>query len=157
MKLWLLRHGHAEPHNHRDALRQLTAEGRREILQSAAQLLGQPLQAILCSPYVRARQTAELVVEALQSTQVVEIVPWLTPESSLRDALANLAVRPEENILLVSHQPLIGELGGMLEHGHRQQPLVMATSSLAELEGDMPLAGCMHLCSLFHVTRQVGR
>jgi len=152
MKLWLLRHGHAEPHNNRDAQRQLTAEGRQEILQSAAQLIGQPLQAILCSQYVRARQTAALVVEALQSSLVVEIVPWLTPDSSLRDALASLAARSEEQILLVSHQPLIGELGGMLEHGHRQQPLPMATSSLAGLEGEMPLAGGMHLCSLFHVT-----
>jgi len=157
MKLWLLRHGHAEPHNSRDAQRQLTAEGRQEVLQSAAQLIGQPLQAILCSPYVRTRQTAELVVEALQSPVVVEVVPWLTPESSVRDALVNLAARPEGEILLVSHQPLIGELGGMLEHGHRQQPLPMSTSSLARFEGEMTLAGGMHLCLLFHVTHGVGR
>lgn len=157
MKLWLLRHGHAEPHNSRDAQRQLTADGRQEVLQSAAQLIGHPLQAVLCSPYVRARQTAELVVEVLQSAVVVEVVPWLTPESNLRDVLANLAARPEEDILLVSHQPLVGELAGMLEHGHRQQPLPMATSSLVRLEGEIPLAGGMQLCLTFDVRHAVRR
>lgn len=149
MRLWLLRHGHAEPHAGSDALRRLTTHGRQEVLQSAAQLIGRPLEAILCSPYVRARQTAELVVEALQSRLIVEIVPWLTPESSLGSALAYLAARPESELLVVSHQPLIGDLAGMLEHGHRQQALPMATAGLAELVGDMPLAGGMHLDSLF--------
>lgn len=150
MRLWLLRHGHAEPHAVSDALRRLTAQGRQEVLQSAAQLIGRPLEAILCSPYVRARQTAELVVEVLQSPLSVEIVPWLISESSPEGALGHLAARPEAEILLVSHQPLIGDLAGMLEHGHRQQPLLMATASLAALEGDMPLAGGMQLRSLFH-------
>jgi phosphohistidine phosphatase len=149
MKLWLLRHGHAEPHAASDALRRLTARGRLEVLQSAAQLIGRPLEAILCSPYVRARQTAELLAEALQSRLVIEIVPWLTPDSSLVSALGCLAARPETEFIVVSHQPLIGDLAGMLEHGHRQQPLPMATAALAGLEGEMPLAGGMQLDSLF--------
>lgn len=150
MRLWLLRHGHAEPHASGDAQRRLTAHGRQEVVQSAAQLIGRPLEAVLCSPYVRAQQTAGLVLEALQSSLTLEVVPWLTPESSLREVLGHLAARPEAEILLVSHQPLIGDLGGMLEHGHRQQPLPMGTASLAALQGDMPIAGGMHLMALFH-------
>ncbi|MNP87372.1 hypothetical protein D3C76_1882260 [compost metagenome] len=48
-------------------------------------------------------------------------------------------------MLLVSHQPLVGTLVGTLEHGHRQQPAAMSTASLAELEGEWPLAGLMTL------------
>jgi phosphohistidine phosphatase len=150
LKLWLLRHGHAEPHAANDAQRGLTEHGRQEVLQSAAHLIGRPLEVILCSPYVRARQTAELVVEALQGRLIIEIVPWLTPESSIRSALGSLAARPEAEILLVSHQPLIGELAGMLEHGHRQQALPMATASLAGMSGEMPLASGMQVDSVFH-------
>ncbi|MNE86520.1 hypothetical protein D3C80_1836320 [compost metagenome] len=51
-------------------------------------------------------------------------------------------------MLLVSHQPLVGTLVGALEHGHLQQPAAMSTASLAELEGDWPLAGLMSLRAL---------
>ena len=53
-----------------------------------------------------------------------------------------------EHVLLVSHQPLVGSLVGMLEHGHAQQPAPLSTASLAELEGDWPLAGLMTLRAL---------
>lgn len=150
MRLWLLRHGQAEPQASSDALRRLTTRGRAEVLQSAAHLLEGPLETILCSPYVRARQTAELVVEALRCRLIVEIVPWLTPENSPREVLDRLYARSEAKILLVSHQPLIGDLGGLLEHGHRQQPLPMKTASLAGFDGDLLLAGGMRLDTLFH-------
>jgi phosphohistidine phosphatase len=50
-----------------------------------------------------------------------------------------------EHVLLVSHQPLVGSLVGMLEHGHAQQPAPLSTASLAMLDGDWPLAGLMTL------------
>ena len=150
MRLWLLRHGQAEPQTTSDAARRLTVHGRQEVLQSAAHLLGRPIEAILCSPYGRARQTAELVGEALHCMSILEIVPWLVPESNVADALSHLAHRSEAEILLVSHQPLIGALGGMLEHGHRKQPMPMATASLAGLDGALALAGGMQLSLLFH-------
>ena len=55
-----------------------------------------------------------------------------------------------EHVLLVSHQPLVGTLVGMLEHGHGQQPAPLSTATLAELEGDWPLAGLMTLHGLYH-------
>jgi phosphohistidine phosphatase len=149
VRLWLLRHGHAEPHAAQDSLRRLTADGRREVLLSAAQLVARPLGAILCSPYVRARQTAELVAEALSSSLIIEIVPWLTPDVSAREALDCLAARHEGELLLVSHQPLVGELAGLLEHGHRQQPLPMKTAALAAFDGSLPVAGGMTLAMHF--------
>ena len=66
MKLWVLRHGEAVPYGScPDSERALTEQGRKEALNSAARLIGQPLTAIYASPYLRAQQTAQIVREAL--------------------------------------------------------------------------------------------
>ena len=148
MKVWILRHGEAQPHARRDAERELTAHGREQVLHSAARLIGQPLDCILVSPYVRAQQTAELVRKALGFTSELITVPWLTPESEPRDALSKLA--DSGNVLLVSHQPFVGELISLLLHGHLRQPQPMQTASLVELEGEWPLTGSMTLLSAHH-------
>lgn len=150
MKLWVLRHGEAEPHALRDDQRNLTAHGREQVLRSAAQLLGQPLEAILASPYVRAQQTAQLVHGALAFGKPVETVSWLTPETDPRQVAGELEARGVQHVLLVSHQPLVGRLVGWLGHGSLQHREPMDTASLAELEGDAALAGLMSLRSLHH-------
>ncbi|MDN6864596.1 MULTISPECIES: phosphohistidine phosphatase SixA [Pseudomonas] len=146
MKLWILRHGEAEAHARTDAERNLTERGRAEVLRSAAHLIGQPLNAIIASPYVRAQQTARLVREALGFVPDIRTVPWLTPEGSPEQVLAHLEA--EDNVLLVSHQPLVGNLISFLQHGHSRQPQPMYTASLAQLEGEFALAGLMSLVSL---------
>ncbi|MDP9510939.1 phosphohistidine phosphatase SixA [Pseudomonas idahonensis] len=148
MKLWVLRHGQAESHAPTDAQRNLTAHGREEVLGSAAQLIGQPISAIIASPYVRAQQTAQLVREALGFEAEIRTVPWLTPEANPLQVLQQLD--GADNLLLVSHQPLVGSLIGLLQHGHLRDPQPMNTASLAELEGDWPLAGLMILNGVKH-------
>ncbi|MEN5255364.1 phosphohistidine phosphatase SixA [Pseudomonas protegens] len=148
MKLWVLRHGQAESHAPTDAQRNLTAHGREEVLGSAAHLIGQPIAAILASPYVRAQQTAQLVREALGFEGEIRTVPWLTPEANPLQVLEQLD--SVDNLLLVSHQPLVGNLIGLLQHGHLRDPQPMNTASLAELEGDWPLAGLMTLNAVTH-------
>jgi phosphohistidine phosphatase len=124
MKLWVLRHGEAHHQAPTDAERELTEAGRAEVLRSAAHLQGLALDAIYASPYVRAQQTAELVRDALGHGEPIKL----------------------ENILLVSHQPLVSTLLGLLDnHEHH-----MGTASLAELDGEWPLAGLMTLRSLRH-------
>jgi phosphohistidine phosphatase len=146
MKLWILRHGEAQAHAPTDAERNLTEHGRAEVLRSAAHLIGQPLSAIIASPYARAQQTAQLVREALGFEPQIRTVPWLTPEGSPSQALEKLDT--DDNVLLVSHQPLVGNLISFLQHGHSRQPQPMHTASLALLEGDFPLAGLMSLVSV---------
>lgn len=150
MRLWLLRHGQAEPKARTDAQRNLTDVGRREVEGAAASLQDQSLQVILVSPYQRAQQTAEIVRQALGFTGPVETVAWLTPDSDPADAMLHLDRRTEQRLLLVTHQPLVGALGGWLVSGHRDAPLPMATASLAELEGEHLAAGLMHLVGLRH-------
>ncbi len=143
MKLWVLRHGEAESHAPSDAQRNLTERGREEVLHSAAHLIGQPISAIIASPYVRAQQTAQLVREALGFVPEIRTVSWLTPDGNPLQVLEKLDT--DDNVLLVSHQPLVGNLISFLQHGHQRQPQPMHTASLAELEGDFPLAGLMSL------------
>ncbi|KTC54639.1 phosphohistidine phosphatase [Pseudomonas fluorescens ABAC62] len=146
MKLWILRHGEAEGLAHTDAERNLTEHGRGEVLRSAAHLIGQPLDAIIASPYVRAQQTAHLVREALGFEPPIRTEDRLTPEGVPAQVLDMLDT--DDNVLLVSHQPLVGSLISFLQHGHLRQPEPMYTASLAELEGDFPLAGLMSLVSV---------
>lgn len=150
MKLWLLRHGEAEPRARTDAERKLTAAGALEVERAAAHLRDQPLQAILASPYQRAQQTAEIVRQALDFSGPVETVPWLIPESDPNDAMLYLDRRTEQSLLLVTHQPFVGAFGGWLVSGHRDAPLPMATASLAELSGEHLAAGLMRLVGLRH-------
>ena len=143
MKLWILRHGEAEGHARTDAERNLTEHGRGEVLRSAAHLIDQPLSAIIASPYVRAQQTAHLVRDALGFEPEIRTVPWLTPEGNPLQVLEKLDT--DDNVLLVSHQPLVGSLISFLQHGHLRQPQPMHTASLAELEGDFPLMNLVNV------------
>lgn len=150
MKVWVLRHGEAQANARSDAERELTGHGRSQVIASAAHLLGKPLGRIIASPYVRAQQTAELVRQALGFSEAIITVPWLTPESDPKKVLNQLDEYADEEVLLVSHQPLVGVLIGLLVNGSFQHAQPMNTASLAELEGDFPLAGAMQLLSVRH-------
>lgn len=148
MKLWVLRHGEAEPHARSDAERNLTANGRKEVLSISAQMIGQPLSVIYASPYTRAQQTAQLVRETLGFEPEVRTVKWLTPDHDPPAVVDQLDLL--DNVLLVSHNPLVGNLIAYLQHGHWREPQRVGTAGLVELEGDWPLAGLMSLKSIKH-------
>ncbi|WP_419708935.1 phosphohistidine phosphatase SixA [Pseudomonas sp. NFX224] len=150
MKIWVLRHGEAVPHGSRphDSERELTDHGRKEVLSSAAQLMGQPLTAIYASPYLRAQQTAQLVRETLGFEPEIRTVEWLTPDTE-PDKVAEQMVAVSD-VLLVSHNPLVGNLLSYLQHGAGHPPERVSTAGLAELKGDELLVGSMKLDSIKH-------
>jgi phosphohistidine phosphatase len=111
-------------------------------------LIGQPITAIYASPYLRAQQTAQLVREALGFEPDIRTVEWLTPDN--RPQAVSEQLVSVDYALLVSHNPLVGNLLGYLQHGHVQEPETVKTASLAELEGDLPLAGAMKLNGIKH-------
>ncbi|MEJ5058138.1 MULTISPECIES: phosphohistidine phosphatase SixA [unclassified Pseudomonas] len=150
MKLWVLRHGEAVPHGSRphDSERELTEHGRKEVLSSAAKLIGQPLTAIYASPYLRAQQTAQLVREALGFEPEIRTVEWLTPDTE-PDKVAEQMVAVSD-VLLVSHNPLVGNLLSYLQHGAGHPPERVDTAGLAELKADELLVGSMKLESIKH-------
>lgn len=146
MELLLVRHAIAEdPSADRpDALRALTGRGRRRFRAVVAGLTGLGLQVelVLHSPWLRARQTAELMA------------PLLSADGSLRrcDALAR---PPDEALLgeltaprvaLVGHEPWVGQLAALLLTGRASTgaALPFKKGGVAWLEGD-PRPGRMAL------------
>jgi len=125
MRLYFLRHGIAEEREQwtgDDALRPLTSKGRERLEEVAAFLAGRRLGigAIVTSPLVRCRQTAEIVARGLgiseRLVEDVRLAPGLGP-----GALVTL-LRPradEEALLLVGHEPDFSETIGALIGGGR--------------------------------------
>ncbi len=119
MDIYLLRHGIAEEGDlsQHDSNRALTDEGiekLREVLR-VAKKAGVSPSMILSSPYIRARQTADLAKEILKVEHDIVETYALKPMSQPREAWDDIrALREEPAILLASHEPLMGQLLGFL-------------------------------------------
>jgi phosphohistidine phosphatase len=125
-QLWLLRHAEAEPHGTReDGERRLTARGEQQARVAGLALvgLGVRFEAILFSPKVRARETAELAVESMGEAahEALQVHAPLAGGFGGRDALDALAgTAADARVLLVGHEPdlsgVVAELtGGRVE------------------------------------------
>ena len=111
-EVYLIRHGLAGERGSYadDTQRPLTAEGRRKTQQVAQQMrsIGLQFNLMLTSPYVRAQQTAEILMAAHLSPQLQE-VEFLAHAGKLEDWLAwrqNWEERsPDSKLALVGHEP----------------------------------------------------
>lgn len=139
--LMLIRHGEAGWDASSDEVRCLTESGIRFVRQQstryAAQLAG--VERVLCSPFVRTRQTAELLMPHCPQAECVFDLR-LTPDASVADALAALEEHWSEQLLVVTHQPLIGYLVNYLEEGstHSPEPLMPGQAVVLELAWPAP-------------------
>jgi phosphohistidine phosphatase len=122
-QLWLLRHAEAEPHGTRsDADRRLTPRGARQARAAgiALQRLGAEFDAVLFSPKVRARETAELAAADWGKQQRGRLRSH-TPLAGGFDAHQALdalsAMPPDGRLLLVGHEPDLSRLAGELTGG----------------------------------------
>ncbi|GAA5523729.1 phosphohistidine phosphatase SixA [Microbulbifer aestuariivivens] len=148
MKLFILRHGEAEPLVCDDASRELTERGREQVAAvcraRAAEL--SEVRTIWASPFVRTQQTAAIVARHLGLPVTTEtLLLGDTPASAVLQALATADGFP---ILLVSHQPLVGSLVNGLCGSGNQHP--MGTSSLACLSAEVWANNCAELAWLQH-------
>ncbi len=96
MELYLLRHAIAEePSSARysdDSLRPLTQEGIEKMRQAAtgAKKLEIEIDLILSSPFVRAKQTAEIFAESFAATKKINLTPHLEPIAPFQSLIAEL-------------------------------------------------------------------
>lgn len=145
MRLFLLRHGQAEPHKIPDETRELTEKGRHQTADITKHyLLDTDWNAIWVSPFVRAQQTAQIVLENINkkhphSKLKLTTINGITPEDSPKRALDLFTGHETETLLIVSHQPFLGALAGLLVYGNLQSVLDIHTSGLIEL--NMPIIG----------------
>ncbi|MCB1060386.1 MAG: phosphohistidine phosphatase SixA [Calditrichaeota bacterium] len=121
MYIYLVRHAIAVEHGtpgYKDSDRPLTEEGI-ERMQKAARGLAHfidPPDLIVSSPYLRAKQTAEILAVALQSRDGITEWPMLTPASAPTGVFANLNENSSttNSVMLVGHEPHISRLTALL-------------------------------------------
>jgi phosphohistidine phosphatase len=139
MNLYLMRHAiaaDASP-NMSDSQRPLTEKGRKKLAVIARNLekIGLTFDLILTSPYLRTRQTAEMVAEVFKiKPDSIIVNPNITPDGSAENLIEEInAGKPVENLLIVSHEPFISELIGILVAGDPNIGIGMKKAGICKL------------------------
>jgi phosphohistidine phosphatase len=149
MEIYILRHGIAAELDSetggRDADRPLTAKGKRKLRQlvSAIEALELRFDCVLSSPYVRARQTAEIVVDGLDLRDCLELTNTLMPGGSsdkLVRLLSGMTPQPE-SVLVVGHEPFLSCLISLWVFGDKESLVDLKKGSLCKLETDALVHG----------------
>ena len=139
MHLYLMRHGEADPVGgevRRDAERALSTRGRDEVrlMGQALARLEPGLERILTSPLVRAAESGRIVAGSYPSPPPVEESELLTPGFRRQALLKHLeSFGADARLLLVGHQPDMGELLSWLVAETPQAGIAVGTASLAVL------------------------
>jgi phosphohistidine phosphatase SixA len=115
VRLYLVRHAEAAP-GQPDELRPLTPRGRRTARELGRRLRAETggVDAVLSSPLLRARETAEAIARELELEP--EPVDLLAPGASEADVLAAVEGRGE-TVVAVGHQPDCGKIAAALAGG----------------------------------------
>jgi phosphohistidine phosphatase len=150
-ELFIVRHGIAvDPGTAgiADAERPLTPKGVKRMRQVADGLfrLDLKLDRIVTSPLPRARQTAEIVGEALDALELIEVANVLQAGTAAATIERWLRERREERLMIVGHNPSLSDLISLLVLG-TAQPLLcdLKKGAVAALERLAPTQGPYHL------------
>ena len=128
MRLFLVRHAEAAP-GEPDALRPLTPAGRASARALGEQLAAEQLDAVLCSPLLRARETAEQIARAASLSAAVDerLAPGATADG-VREAVSGLG----ETVVAVGHQPDCTEI--LLELTGEERAFAPGAAAAVELD-----------------------
>jgi phosphohistidine phosphatase len=132
VRLYLVRHADAAP-GEPDELRPLTVRGRQQARELGARLAaeGATGAAVLTSPLLRARETAEEIARALGTAPEADerLAPGATA-TGVRDAV----IQHGENVVAVGHQPDCARVAAELTGGP-EPPFPKAGLVVIELSG----------------------
>jgi phosphohistidine phosphatase len=164
MNLYLLRHGIAadigEAGITQDSQRPLTAEGIAKLKRGAAAMRALELKfdVILSSPFVRARETAELVAGALHAQDRLKLEPGLACGGEMREVIRRLATRKPapDSALLVGHEPDLSRLISLLVSGDAGFPVTMRKGGFCKLSATPLLYGRCATLELLLTPKQMG-
>ncbi|OUV67314.1 MAG: phosphohistidine phosphatase SixA [Gammaproteobacteria bacterium TMED133] len=92
--------------------RPLSPRGLDDIRSIASRLgdRGTTIDKILCSPLRRTRQTAELINNFSYCNVTVDLCHALAPGADCEGVVKKLKSKRADTLLLVSHQPLVGNI-----------------------------------------------
>lgn len=144
MELYILRHGLAgefgDPRYPDDSQRPLTAEGKRKMLRAALGMkaLGLSFDLVLASPYLRARQTAEIVCRQLDCLDILQITENLEPGRDPRRLITeiNENAAKDKSVLITGHEPFLSGFIAYLISGSHNSLIEFKKGALCKLEVD---------------------
>jgi len=147
LRLYIVRHAVAFPHGTPgmdEDERPLTKEGIKKMQEAAEGLRAIDClpEAVLSSPLPRARQTAEIVLEVLGKQIPLAVIEALSPSGSRQDVFREIRRRQKsESLMLVGHQPSLGEIAGEIAWGSPEQyvELKKGGACALEIEGMTPV------------------
>jgi len=126
VRVFLVRHAAAAPGTPDDE-RPLTPEGQAEAAALGERLAGESLDAVLSSPLLRARQTADTIARAADLQAAVH--PGLAPGATA-DAVREAVAGHGDTVAAIAHQPDCGNIVEELTGERRPFP----TASYVELD-----------------------
>lgn len=137
VRLFALRHGKAGD-GFPDEIRELTERGRQNVADVIAQRDDElaNLGLLLHSPLVRARETAEIVLQHMHIDPRVEESSLIKPGSDV-EAFAEYLAAVTDDVLICTHNPFVADLVTYLSGS----AVMMPTAALAALEFDVPSRG----------------
>lgn len=145
MRVYFIRHGIAVPRGAPgvldDASRELTRQGTARMRKQARGLvrLKLDLDRIWTSPYVRARQTAEILAAELGLADEPRILPALAPGGSPDEVFEALAGNGALNgVALVGHEPDLSETASRVLSGTGTSVLRLKKGGVACVEIEQP-------------------
>jgi phosphohistidine phosphatase len=145
VRLYIVRHAIAADRGTpglSDEERPLTGDGITRMKKTAAGLrrIAVVPDLILSSPLVRARQTAEILIEALGEEIPLRLTQALAP-SGTRDEIYEEIRRNRKNqaLMLVGHQPSLGELAGAIAWGSPDHYVELKKGGICAIELDQLL------------------
>jgi phosphohistidine phosphatase len=140
MEMLLIRHGPAANRNPRkwpdDAERPLTKSGvaaTRRAFKGLARV-HPPIQRVISSPAVRARETAEILRDELHLNAEVTFWDELAPDRPAGAILSRLnGNRRTDGVAFVGHEPTLGELIGVALTGDASPVVRLSKAGAAEI------------------------
>ena len=144
MELYLLRHAEAvargTPGCESDSERPLTPLGKKRMRRVAKGMkrLGLVFDRVLTSPYLRARQTAQIAIKVLKAEGRLQVTADLAVDGDREKLIRALKRRyPKQGrILLVGHEPYLSQLFSRLLIGNTALCADFKKSGLAKLTVD---------------------
>ncbi|MBI4970851.1 MAG: phosphohistidine phosphatase SixA [Candidatus Omnitrophica bacterium] len=141
MELFILRHAIAEnpgPKFRTDSQRPLTDEGIQKMKDVAKGMLAMDLSfdLILTSPYLRTRQTADIVANIFDLKKKVAVTENLASIGGDPKRLVSEIdkhYKSRKSILIVGHEPYLSGLISMLMLGNKAGSINMKKAGLAKL------------------------
>jgi phosphohistidine phosphatase len=143
MNLYIIRHGIAEDlganNSYDDSQRALTEAGRKKMRSIAEGLLafGVKLDLILTSPYLRARETAEILAEVFETKDKLVFSKNLIPLADPVQLVDEITEKHQVNSLaVVGHEPALSSLTSILLSGQPYLNITMKKGGVCHLSTD---------------------